>query len=106
MADKQGHIGDAGVETVVRMGCRREGVTVPEVQDLYGVSYWSARRFLQRLVRDDKLYQTERKRRRIEVHGVNGPGAPCVVYRAKMEARRWVSSLNLQAQRRSRVASR
>lgn len=103
-------IGDAGIPRATQMGLRRRGLTIPEVREEFNVGYYSARRFVMRLIREGILRRTDKRRRRTEmfdvVHGAGG-----VVYRAtkKAENRRqqekteWDDSRKQHRRRRSRA---
>lgn len=101
-------IGDAGAERVHRMAGRRWGVLVPEVAEAFDVSYVTAWRFVQKLVREGLIKRTEERRRRTEVfESVRGKGA--VVYRArrhKLEKQEWVNSRDWRTRGPSRARSR
>lgn len=76
-------IGDAGRERARALGGRTQGVTVREIEEEFEVTFSSAWRYVQRLVRERVLYRSDVKRRRVDVFGERAPGSPGVVYRSK-----------------------
>lgn len=64
------------------LAMRRNGVTTPEIMSTFRVGQTVAQRFVARLVKRGLLYRAHTRRRRVEVYGLHGPGAPAVVYRA------------------------
>lgn len=82
MGSPVGTIGDAGFPRLRRLGARAEGVIIPEVAEMYGVSDDTARRFVLRAVRRGILKRTDERRRRADIFGPAARGAGGVVYRA------------------------
>jgi len=79
-------IGDPGIERVVRLGLRKDGVTIPEVMEEFGVGKDCARRFVLRLIREGRLMRTDRRRRRPDVF-IRHHGAGGVIYQATQAER-------------------
>jgi hypothetical protein len=75
-------LGDPQEQRVRRLASRRQGVTVPEVAEFFGVQWACASRFVLRLVKLRTLMNTDETRRRTEVFGAK-PSRPCRVYRAR-----------------------
>lgn len=102
-------IGDAGIPRTIQMGRRRRGLTIPEVREEFNVGYYSARRFVMRMIREGVLRRTDKRRRRIEMFD-SPRGAGGVVYRAtrkaqnrRREASEWEDSRKRRRRRRSRA---
>ena len=79
----------ACADRVGMMASRPAGVTVPEVADAFGVSKWTARRAVRRMVQAKRLNETNERRPRRAVFERAQQGG--FVYRATAEEKRkWV----------------
>lgn len=84
-----------------RMASRPSGVTVPEVADKFGVSKWTARRAIRRMVQACRLAQTKERRPRKTVFERAGRGG--FIYRATAEEKRkWAGWRNSRGRPRTK----
>jgi predicted ArsR family transcriptional regulator len=84
-----------------RLAARPSGVTVPEIADAFGVSKWTARRAVLRMVQARRLTRTSKRRPRRTIFERAGRGG--VVYHATAEERRrWVGWRNSRGRPRTK----
>lgn len=99
-------IGDPGIERVLLMAARKAGLTIPEVMEAFGATYWSARRFVMRMIREGRLYRTTEKRRRTEMFGSGCPGGGGVVYRTTVSVSSYMYGTNHSRRRTVQMCAR
>lgn len=68
---------------ILQWGGRRKGVTAPEVAEHFDISPRAARRALQRLVEQGKLYKLPRKRVRSMVFGFGRAGRGADIHKTR-----------------------
>ena len=88
-------------DQVGQWAARPSGITVPEVADALGVSKWTARRAVRRLVQARRLSETNERRPRKTVFDKAGRGG--IIYRATAEEKRkWVGCRTSRGRPRSK----
>jgi predicted ArsR family transcriptional regulator len=78
-------LGEGQLDLVVQWAGRRKGVIAPEVAEHFDIPHYAAWRVMQRLVKDGRLFETERKRRRDMLFGADKAGRGAQVYKPRPE---------------------
>ena len=74
-------LGDAQLDLVLAWAARRIGVTAPQVAEHFDIPHYAAWRVMRRLVKAGRLFETDRKRRRGMLFGVDKAGRGAQVYK-------------------------